>query len=68
MGIDEAGKNDATADVDFFGVSGFGETLDFSPRADAEDFSVTDEDRAIFYDAQVRKGRAAARVRATERQ
>src|SRR5690348_5083315 len=59
MRIDEAGQENASAQVEFFGATSSAKPLDSSARPDGGDAVATDEDGPIANDFQVAQGGAA---------
>ena len=53
VGVDEAGKDDLAATVDFFGVFREFVAREFVGGADGDDLAVIDEDSAVLDDAEV---------------
>ena len=60
VGIDEAGKNDATGEIEFFGAARGAEFFDAAARADGSDAIFVNEDGAVANDAEFTEGFAAA--------
>src|SRR5262249_12896293 len=66
--IDESGEHNAAAQVDLFRFRGVGLLFDFAARADRYDFSVANQNRAVWGNSELRKGIAAPRSTSAQRE
>lgn len=68
VGVDEAGKDDATGEVEFLGGGRFRQRFDFGAGSDGGDEAVAEEKCTVFDEAEIGQGGAAARAAAAERE
>ena len=61
MRIDKAGKNDASAEIQFLSLARFSQPLDFMLFSNGEDAIFANEQRTIAYDAEFAQCAPAAR-------
>ena len=66
VGIDETGKDHASAKIQFFSATGSGGRFNFLARADRKDLAVAEEQGGIFDYGEVGEGIATARNGATQ--
>lgn len=64
--IDEPGKNNTSAEVEFTRAARFAEAFNAATRSDGGDTSVANQQRAIANDAEIAKREATARRRPSQ--
>src|SRR5580704_1325423 len=66
MRVDEAGKDNAAANIDFFGLCGVFVGFNLFARTNCDYAVVANQEGALFYDAEIRERRTAPRCAAAQ--
>lgn len=66
MRVNEAGENDAAAEVEFARATGFAQAFDATARTNSRDASLANEERAIANDTEIAERSATPRSRSAK--